>query len=232
MDSSLKDIFDSTAQSNAWGDPDSVSGPGSNLVQTETIRKEIPALLAKYGIKRMLDAPCGDFFWMKEIKPDLAAVVDKYIGGDIVSDIIKTDNSMYGDAKFEFQVLDVTDSDLPPCDLVFCRDCLVHLPYYHIYKALRTMRRSGAKYLLTTTFTNPDRKNWNIVTGDWRPLNLQKFPFLFPAPEVLIIENCTENGGIYMDKSLGLWKLGELNLLVLKVYVVCQKLVKRIKHLG
>lgn len=38
----------------------------------------------KYGVRSVLDIPCGDFFWFKEIKLDL----DSYIGGDIVAPLI------------------------------------------------------------------------------------------------------------------------------------------------
>jgi hypothetical protein len=41
-------------------------------------------------------------------------------------------------------------------------------------------------------------------------LNLQLPPFNFPAPLRLIEENCTEDGGKYADKSLGLWRLSDL----------------------
>jgi len=46
---------------------------------------------------------------------------------------------------------------------------------------LRNIRRSGSAYLLVTTF--PDRKeNVDIITGNWRPLNMEKPPFNFPRP--------------------------------------------------
>ena len=51
------------------------SGPGSSLVQTATIRRDIPALLASLGIRSFLDAPCGDFNWMRHV--DLG--VERYI---------------------------------------------------------------------------------------------------------------------------------------------------------
>jgi hypothetical protein len=59
---------------------------------------------------------------------------------------------------------------------------------------------------LTTTFPGC-ASNEDIVTGDWRPLNLQLAPFNLPAPDLLINEQCTEGGNLFADKSLGLWRL-------------------------
>jgi hypothetical protein len=52
---------------NIFGGIESRSGNGSTLVQTAVIRDEIPLLFKELNIKSVLDAPCGDFNWMKEI---------------------------------------------------------------------------------------------------------------------------------------------------------------------
>ena len=80
-----KYIFRSHYLTNHWGDNDSISGTGSNLIQTNTIRIEIPKTIKKYKIKSILDIPCGDYYWMKEI--DFKGI--KYLGADIVPDLIK-----------------------------------------------------------------------------------------------------------------------------------------------
>jgi hypothetical protein len=105
--------------------------------------------------------------------------------------------------------LDVTQNFLPRCDLILCRDFLVHLSLAEIFSALRRFHQSGAKYLLTTTFPNT-QINADIQTGDWRTLNFQAAPFNFPAPLHLLNERCTENNGKYADKSLGLWKISDV----------------------
>jgi hypothetical protein len=64
-------------------------------------------------------------------------------------------------------------------------------------------------YLLTTTFTDRDR-NQDVVTGDWRPLNLCAPPLRWPEPAILINEGCTEGGSMFADKSLGVWELASL----------------------
>ena len=99
---------------------------------------------------------------------------------------------------------------LPAVDLVLCRDGFVHFCYRDIWLALRNICRSGSSYLLTTTF--PKRHNRDIWTGDWRPLNLEAEPFNLSQPLELIVEGCTESGGEFADKSLGLWRIDDLSL--------------------
>ena len=75
--------------------------------------------------------------------------------------------------------------------------------------ALKNIKRSGSRYLLTTTFTERD-SNMDIQTGQWRPLNMLKPPFSFPSPIMIINEKCTEGDGSWGDKSLGLWKISDI----------------------
>jgi hypothetical protein len=151
----------------------------------------------------MLDVPCGDWFWMQHM--DLSAVT--YTGGDIVAKIVH-ENQQYAKANVSFEILDLLESQIPASDLIFCRDCLVHFSYKDIRKALTNMISSGCKYLLTTTF--PGRRNHDIVTGNWRPIDLQADPFVLPKPIMIVKEGCTEGDGAYADKSLGLWDISVL----------------------
>lgn len=197
-----KDIFKDIYVNNSWGNSISVSGPGSNMEETAVVREELPFIISQYGITSILDIPCGDFFWMKEV--DLGTV--NYIGADLVPDII-ANNKKHANQYKSFVQLDVTESDLPAVDLVIVRDCLVHLSFNDISRALRNICKSKSQYLLTTTFHHKV-SNVNICTGEWSPLNLQKKPFLLPVPILMINES---NPNIeYADKSLGLWRIQDI----------------------
>jgi hypothetical protein len=133
----------------------------------------------------------------------------RYTGGDLVPDIVRDAARRHGTPARRFVVLDLTGSPLPPADLLFCRDCLVHLSYGDIVQAMANIRRSDIAYVLTTTFTaEPGFRD--IVTGDWRPLNLEAPPFSFPPPIELLSEHCTEHDGEFADKALGLWRVRDL----------------------
>jgi len=206
---SLKRIFSTVKEKNVWGSSESVSGPGSALDQTQTLIAELPGLLREKNIKTLLDIPCGDFNWMKNI--DLSGI--NYIGADIVDGLIKENTEKYETENRKFSVIDLVNDKLPKCDMVFVRDCLVHLSYRNIHKAIENIKKSGSKYLLTTTFTEVG-KNHDIIMEDniglWRPLNLRLKPFMFPEPECIIVENSTEMDGKQKDKSMGLWDIKKL----------------------
>lgn len=202
----LSEKFKLVYNKNLFKGKESISGPGSDLIQTETIRKEIPKLLKNLSIHSMIDAPCGDFFWMKYV--DLGDV--KYTGLDIVQDLINKNNQMYSDATHGFLNCNIVNEKVPQADLIFSRDCLVHLTYEQALNAIKNFKQSGAKYLLTTTF--PGQQNQDLGKIIWRPLDLCQAPFNFPQPELLINENCTENNGIYSNKSLGLWDLSKIRI--------------------
>ena len=201
-------MFQRIFRQNLWGNCDSVSGEGSNLERTRAVRSALPALVERYVVRSMLDAPCGDFFWMKEVALEGVA----YIGADIVPELIARDTELYASPLRRFILCDLVEEALPRADLIVCRDCLVHLSYHETRRAVDNFRRSGATWLLTTTFTAP-RENQDIATGEWRPINLERAPYGFP-PAVEVIneqsDEVDEELGAFPDKSLGLWRLADL----------------------
>ena len=159
---SMEDIFKEVCRNNAWGGKDSVSGPGSDVNQTSLITKELFALFKDLNIRTMLDIPCGDFNWMKNL--DLNSI--DYTGADIVEELIDKNRENYARANLRFQCMNLIKEKLPKVDLIFCRDCLVHFSFMDILLSLDNVCNSQSEYFLATTFT--DRKvNLNIVTGQW-----------------------------------------------------------------
>ncbi|NDV70414.1 class I SAM-dependent methyltransferase [Dysgonomonas sp. 25] len=201
------EIFTNIYESNHWSSEESISGPGSDLVQTQKLIGELSKLLKEMGIKSMLDIPCGDFNWMKYV--NLQGV--NYIGADIVPQLIDEVRGKYTADNIRFEVLNLISDALPKTDMLFVRDCLVHLSFENIYKSIRNMKASGAKYLLTTTFTN-HTVNFDIPTGEWRALNLQLEPFNFPEPMLVINENSTEINGRFCDKCMALWEIDKIDI--------------------
>ncbi len=200
---SVKQVFEEIYEANHWRDDQSKSGTGSNLTQTQQASSIVESIIKEFNCKSMLDIPCGDFNWMK----DVTLGDCKYYGADIVDALVTKNQIFFGDGHHTFFCADLTCSELPKVDLIFCRDCLVHLSYENIVKALTNIKRSGNTYLLTTTF--PNHSNFEIVTGNWRPLNLQSNPFDFPSPLKIFNEKCTEDPR-YNDKSLALWRIKDL----------------------
>jgi hypothetical protein len=192
-------------QQNAWGDPESLSGPGSTMARAADFIDELVALLKYLDTHVLLDAACGDFHWAGPV----ADAVENYIGLDVVPDLIVRHQRANTKPGRRFVCGDLTGDALPQADVILCRDCLVHFSFHDIVRALRNFQRSGSRYLLTTTFIELGA-NDNISTGAWRPLNLQAAPFGFPPPLAMVDEKCTHTGGIYRDKRLALWELARL----------------------
>lgn len=196
----IESTFERIFANKEWGDSESVSGPGSSLYSTRIVREELPNLFDKLGIKSLLDIPCGDFNWMSRVELPNGF---SYIGADIVPALIKQNRERF--AGVDFRELNLITDDLPQCDAVLTRDCLVHLPYSEIEKALANIRRSGATWLIATHF--PGRINHDIPVGHWRPLDMTAEPISLPTPDFVINEGCEEGGGQFADKSLGVWRL-------------------------
>lgn len=186
---------------NVAGGGESLSGPGSSLAQTVRLRDALPGVLRELEVRSLLDAPCGDFHWMKDVALDGIA----YIGGEIVSELIWRNVQKYSSSHRKFMQLDIVSGALPTVDAVFCRDCLVHLSNADSLLALRNMAWAS-RYLLLTTFTDVHRVNQDTVSPAWRVLNLCREPFNLPAPLLLINEGCSEENGAFADKSIGVWK--------------------------
>ena len=163
-----------------------LSGPGSNFDATENIRSELPALLSEFNIRSMLDLPCGDLYWMSQI--DLQDI--KYIGGDIVPDIIKENQSKFDSNKREFVELNIIEDQLPTVDLVFVRDCLVHLEAQQIIDSIKNIVDSGSVYFASTTYPTITENQKPTNKDRWRQLNLTLPPFSLPEPIKYLDDSC------------------------------------------
>lgn len=200
---STEEVFAYIHESNKWGDMESRSGKGSNLEKTERIRNELPQLLTDLQVRSLLDIPCGDYFWMKEVTLPL----DTYIGADIVDELIEENTRQYADSGRSFQKLNLLEDELPRVDAILCRDCLVHFCFADVARAIENIKASGATYLLATNFPQHER-NVDKVTGKHHPLNLQQSPFNWPAPCKDLLEyDAGRHGG---PKHLSVWRIADL----------------------
>lgn len=194
-------VFQVAYAMQAWGSRESGSGVGSELGATESVRAYLPELFQRLSVSRFLDAPCGDWNWMRHV--DLSGV--EYIGADLVSDVVAKNNRQFARPGVRFIHADLTKDDLPSVDMIMCRDCLVHLSFADIAAMLKNFRRTGATWLLTSSTPGHDR-NWDQRTGiDWRHLNLCLPPFNFPPA----IESRQDH---YPDEpaDIVLWRFADL----------------------
>jgi O-antigen/teichoic acid export membrane protein len=197
--------FENIHSKNWWGSAESVSGYGSQLSRTVTLRRELVKWLGVNQIGSMLDAPCGDYNWMRE-------VVDRshiqYIGGDIVASIIEHNTSTYSDGKrVAFSRFDVLEDALPNVDFWLCRDLLFHFPNSAIEKVLARAAESNIRFFGASHFKDT-QKHGDISFGGYRPVNLCKSPFNWPEPSFLIFDG---DDGAAQDRYLGIWRIEDIS---------------------
>jgi SAM-dependent methyltransferase len=177
----------------------SLSGLGSELENTKTIRQRLPRLLAEIGAKTVLDVGCGDFNWMSNVELGCA-----YIGIDIAPEVIALNKLNYDSPTRTFYGLDATRDRLPLADTVLCREVLFHLSFADIWAFIHNIRSSGALMLIATNDVVTGF-NSDIVSGDFRILNLAKSPFRFPRPFLSIPDD-----EVSLKRTLEVWRVSDL----------------------
>lgn len=199
VSSSVEERFTNIFAAKYWGDEESVSGPGSRLAATENLRRMLPELIDKFSIKSIFDAPCGDFYWMRFV---LSKVDVKYIGGDIVKELIEK-NLDHQSSKVTFIHFDIITNQFPQADLWICRDCLLHLSFDDTFQALQRFIESDIPYLLATTYKNVDGfENRDIDTGDGRKIDLFAKPYCFDENVLFRIDDYIEP---WAPREMCLW---------------------------
>jgi len=156
---------------------ETVCGPGSTMANTKNVRRELPRIVAEYGVKTLNNAGCGDQHWI-----DVPALGCDYSAFDL----------HFGTR------LDITAETMPPCDLILCRDVLIHMRQYLILAALERFAQS-APLLLATSYDGFSHDHLMQYQHAYR-IHLGEEPFSLP-----LIERIEES---HPGKFLGLWNLG------------------------
>lgn len=193
MDHNLQDVF----EKKTWADEKKNtprSGSGSTVRRTRRLRRALPALLQDLEVKTFLDAPCGDWNWMAEV--DLKGI--SYIGGDISKELIDDVKRTRNAPGRRFMHLDLTTDELPTCELIMVRECLIHLTDASRWKVIENIHRANIPYLLLTVdlvdANRPLSKN-----GQHANFNPMMAPFNFPKPIQHIPESHDE---LDLDRDL------------------------------
>lgn len=215
-----KNIFTDIYDNNGFGSLESKSGPGSTLDETQKLRESIKKIIKDKNIKSVVDIPCGDFNWMKEIVFNF----ENYIGGDIVKKAIDLNNEKYSNSRIKFIEFDIVNDEIPNGDLLIVRDIIGHFPIEDGVKILKNILNSKCKYLLSTTWAKKigndwfpcekndvHRENEGVDYGRFYPVNLMSNPFNLPNAEIYLEEDVMvdnfENGN---RKTLALWDLDKI----------------------
>ena len=201
---SLSDRFAAIYQNRVWlngRSSGSLSGRGSELESTQSIRDRLPALLTSLGTQDLLDVGCGDFTWLRGVQ-----LPCDYLGLDIVPCVIEQNSRTYGSSRVQFTCCNAVSEHLPPGDTVLCREVLFHLCFRDGLRLLNNIKQSGARFLIATNDAELC-SNADILSGDYRMLNLRRRPFTFPAPILSIPDNYVEP-----YRVLSVWELANITV--------------------
>lgn len=163
------------------------------MAATALIRRVLPELVAGVGARSVLDASCGEGFWM----PDLPG----YVGVDISPSAIAAARERHPDR--EYHVLDIVRDEPPRVDLVFCRDAIQHLSLREGWHVIQNLRRTGATWLVCSTHENGT--NADVTAGGYYEPDMTALPFDLGPPWMVIEDGIWETGVRYPDKYLGVW---------------------------
>ena len=190
----MKEIFEDIVKHNRW--KKHPCGPGSTFRYTENLRLNLGEFLKKHNITSMVDAPCGDYSWMSVT--DLPSI-QEYIGGDIVEFLIEANQQKY--PNHVFKQIDLTQDMLPDVDLLFCRDCLLHLSFEDIDNVFKNISRSNIKYVLLSNWYEDAENSRDIQTGEARYINFLESPYNFTQP----IDSITDFVEGFPRRKMLLW---------------------------
>ena len=193
-----KIVFNSIYKSNHWNKHkkfdlnQSYSGPGSipNSIQTNNLILELQKFFKENNIKNILDAPCGDCAWIKQI----FETEIKYTGIDIVDELINKNKLIFkSNPNIKFYCKDLTEySDFNGYDFILMRDFFIHLPLPKIKKILINLKNSNCKYFAFNNYESV-YLNKEISTGQHRKVNVMIKPFNFDTPHFMIQEIINQN---------------------------------------
>lgn len=199
-----KDVMEQIYTMKLWGDNNSKFYSGLGSHHPEIVNPYIDILssfLQSFTIPlKVCDLGCGDFNAGKE----LLKYTDKYIGVDIVKDLVEHNTKTFNQENLEFQCLDIAVDDLPSGDIVILRQVLQHLSNIEIQGILAKL--SDYKYLILTEHI-PEGEfvpNKEIISGQGTRLKKQSGVKLLAQPFNFKVKEEKKLLSVILDDNKGI----------------------------
>lgn len=135
-------VFTRIYDEKIWGEGSGASSPSI----TGPYMRMLDDFMRNNDVRSVVDVGCGDWQFSRHI----AWGTRQYRGFDVVESVVSANKSQFSREGISFHLLTAMD-ELPPADLVVCKDVLQHLPTHEVVRYL--------DYFV-------DRYRWAIVTND------------------------------------------------------------------
>lgn len=135
----VKEVFREIYARNAWGGTpgELCSGSGSAEEFAIPYAETIKRFVERHGLTTVVDLGCGDF----SVGRLIASTGVRYIGVDVVDEVVRRNRELYRSEAVDFVCLDITADELPAGDLCLVRQVLQHLSNAEILAVLERTRR-------------------------------------------------------------------------------------------
>lgn len=182
------------------------SGPGSRA--DSVIRPYIDLIINHLGAgqnKIVVDLGCGDFYVGRYLLP----YCSKYVGVDVVADVVDRNKLSCDRANAEFLCLDIIADSLPDGDICLIRQVLQHLSNEEIMIILQKLKKYPVIFI-TEHYPHHNKQiipNKNIIHGEKiraflnsgvyleePPFNVDpsRIKIVLEVPGTLVAEGCDE----------------------------------------
>ncbi len=186
---SVAETFRRIYRTKAWGDDGEAfhSGSGSRGAAAEQYCAFVIKFIREHQVQSVVDLGCGDFSVGKHIAEETGV---RYIGIDVVPELIEHHTSTVRNSLILFQCADITSDPLPTADLCLIRQVLQHLSNEEISKVLANLGGFPRVLISEHVPVNPRLINVDKPHGpDVRVrygsgVYLEKPPFSKPVVEV------------------------------------------------
>ncbi|MBU2929098.1 class I SAM-dependent methyltransferase [Winogradskyella psychrotolerans] len=177
-----KDAMQQVYDMHLWGgkDFDFYSGSGSHDANIVAPYLECVSTFLKShnNALTVCDLGCGDF----NIGKHLTKYTQRYIGIDIVENLIERNKKLFKAENLEFYGLNIVDDELPKADCIILRQVLQHLSNAEILKIVKKLPKY--KYIILTEHLPEGNftPNKDIISGQGIRIKKQSGVDVLAAP--------------------------------------------------
>jgi SAM-dependent methyltransferase len=192
MNESAAEKFGNIYRTSEW-ESRSRSGPGSLPELNAVYLEKLKEVIRDHKIQSVVDIGCGDWTLYQD-EFQWQDMNTRYLGVDVVPELVEKLNATYGRGNVEFRCLDVNGSELPSADLYILKDVLQHWPTDRVLEFLPQFARCRMAVVTNDIdYSSPNEsvlrklrvlrrfKNRDTSVGGYRPIRLREAPFKLPA---------------------------------------------------